>query len=169
MILHSPFRSSLVLLLVSAAASGCGGDTMPATDAGPPVDAFVPTVDAFAEPGADAFVPPEDAFSPAVDAFTPTGTVSRRGDVEPILNGSCMGAGCHSNPAQFLSTTAMTGCAGAADRRMIVPGSPDTSYLIAKLEGTAPCGRQMPLGRPPLSSMQIGTIRTWIAEGAQDN
>jgi hypothetical protein len=162
-------RAALPLLLLSAGLAGCGGDAPPATDAGRPTDAFAPAVDAFIEPGTDAFVVPVDAFAPPVDAFAPPATVSRRDDVVPILNGSCMSPGCHSNPSLFLSLTATTGCSAAAERRMIVPGSPDTSYLIAKLEGTASCGRQMPLSRPPLSAGQIGTIRTWIAEGAQDN
>jgi hypothetical protein len=167
---------SLFTLLLLISAAGCGDDAG-GPDGGSAVDAFRPAEDAFVEPGADAFSPPDDAFSPPDDASVPpspdTGaamtTVSRRTDVEPILEMNCNMRGCHMDAAQFLSLTAMTGCAMASERRMVVPGSPDTSYLIAKLEGTRVCGMRMPLGRAPLSPGQVGTIRTWIAEGAQDN
>ena len=50
---------------------------------------------------------------------------------------------------------------------LVMPGVPDSSYLIQKLEGTAPIGSQMPLGIPLLEQSQIDLIRQWIADGAQ--
>ena len=47
------------------------------------------------------------------------------------------------------------------------PGSPDDSYLIRKLEGTASTGGQMPLGAAPLPQADIDVIRQWITDGAQ--
>ncbi len=50
----------------------------------------------------------------------------------------------------------------------ITPGNPDTSYFVAKLEGTqdpAMCGTVMPSGRM-LSMSQIALVRTWITGGA---
>jgi hypothetical protein len=50
----------------------------------------------------------------------------------------------------------------------VIPGDPDNSYLIQKLEGKpAIVGRQMPFTGPPfLTDGQIKIIRRWIATGA---
>ena len=54
----------------------------------------------------------------------------------------------------------------------VVPGSPDTSYLVQKLEQAKPCdGEHMPrafeLGlAPPLTTDELATIRAWIQAGA---
>jgi hypothetical protein len=52
-----------------------------------------------------------------------------------------------------------------------VPGNPDASYLIQKLEG-APgiVGQRMPRTNGPfLTPGQISIIRRWIELGAQNN
>ena len=46
------------------------------------------------------------------------------------------------------------------------PMSPDGSYLIQKLEGTASTSVQMPFGAAPLNQATIDNIRTWIQNGA---
>lgn len=46
------------------------------------------------------------------------------------------------------------------------PGSPDASYLVQKLEGTASEGGRMPLGGPPIPASTIAFIRQWILDGA---
>ena len=53
----------------------------------------------------------------------------------------------------------------------VIPGDPDNSYLIQKLEGTTGiAGRRMPFNGPPyLSDGQILIIRRWIALGAPNN
>jgi len=52
----------------------------------------------------------------------------------------------------------------------VVPGDPDNSYLIQKLEGAASIvGRQMPINGPYLQPGQILIIRRWIASGAPRN
>jgi hypothetical protein len=48
----------------------------------------------------------------------------------------------------------------------VAPGNPDASYLIQKLEGTAPVGGRMPLGGSPLPAETIAVVRQWILEGA---
>jgi len=48
----------------------------------------------------------------------------------------------------------------------VAPGSPDQSYLIRKLEGTASEGEQMPLGAPPIPQSTIDFVRQWISDGA---
>ena len=53
----------------------------------------------------------------------------------------------------------------------IIPGDPDNSYLIQKLEGKAGIvGNRMPNGGPPyLTDGQILILRRWVAIGAPRN
>ena len=48
----------------------------------------------------------------------------------------------------------------------VVPGNPDESLLVKKLENTQPCGTGMPPGGT-LTAAQIDQVRTWIADGAK--
>lgn len=57
-----------------------------------------------------------------------------------------------------------------AELLLVTPGDPEASYLLWKVEGRAGIiGGRMPLGLPPLSEDEIGALRGWIQEGAQDN
>jgi hypothetical protein len=60
---------------------------------------------------------------------------------------------------------------GKAGATLVVPGDPDNSYLIKKLQGAADiAGQRMPRGSGPfLSEGQILVIKTWIRDGAQNN
>jgi len=52
----------------------------------------------------------------------------------------------------------------------VVPGDPEHSYIIHKLEGRSDIvGVRMPNGGPYLSDGQILVIRRWIELGAQNN
>jgi hypothetical protein len=55
----------------------------------------------------------------------------------------------------------------------VVPGKPDDSYLIMKLEGThlakGGSGVRMPFGAEPLSADLLKLFRDWIAAGAPKN
>jgi hypothetical protein len=52
----------------------------------------------------------------------------------------------------------------------IVPGNPDASYLVKKLEGAPDIvGARMPLGGPYLKPGQIQILRRWIELGAPKN
>jgi hypothetical protein len=52
----------------------------------------------------------------------------------------------------------------------VMPGDPDNSYIIQKLEGHAAVGAQMPFGcpttQPCLTTATIAFIRQWITNGA---
>ncbi len=53
----------------------------------------------------------------------------------------------------------------------VIPGDPDNSYLVKKLEGASDiAGRRMPFNGPPhLTDGQITIIKRWIANGAPRN
>jgi hypothetical protein len=52
----------------------------------------------------------------------------------------------------------------------VLPGDPEASYLIHKIEGRAGIvGGRMPLGGPYLAEGQILVIRRWIETGAPNN
>jgi len=52
----------------------------------------------------------------------------------------------------------------------IVPGNPDASYLVQKVEGASGIvGVRMPQGGPYLSDGQIMILRRWIQLGAPRN
>jgi hypothetical protein len=49
----------------------------------------------------------------------------------------------------------------------VLPGNPDDSYLVRKLEGgPGITGARMPLSRASLPTAQLDLIRLWIAQGA---
>jgi hypothetical protein len=52
----------------------------------------------------------------------------------------------------------------------VIPGNPDLSYLVRKLEGgPGITGARMPLGGPPLDPALIANVRAWITAGAPNN
>lgn len=55
-------------------------------------------------------------------------------------------------------------CSGFGYRR-VVPGDPDASLLVQKLEATQPCGDRMPPGAMPDLGLS-GEVRRWVSAGA---
>lgn len=126
---------------------------------------------------------PDDGGSPATRCVTGTAngaaTVSYADDLLPLLEMSgCMTSGCHGGT--FVSSrfdlSTYEGIFGPGDGAEVlmtcnvIPGDPDGSYLLEKLTQDNPrFGDRMPLFQTPLSADQIELIRTWIAEGAQNN
>lgn len=52
----------------------------------------------------------------------------------------------------------------------VIPGDPENSYLIHKLEGRAGiAGQRMPISGPFLTPGQISVIRRWIELGARND
>lgn len=69
---------------------------------------------------------------------------------------------------QQLVGRAVTGKPGET---LVIPGDPDNSYIVKKLEGAPDIvGQRMPRGNGPfLSEGQMLVIRRWISEGAPNN
>jgi hypothetical protein len=97
-----------------------------------------------------------------------------------ILTPRC--AGCHTNigrPAPqglvLLEGSAYANLVdvaarGKADATRVVPGDPEDSYLIHKIEGRGGIsGQRMPFNGTPLTDGQILVIKRWIELGAQNN
>lgn len=103
-------------------------------------------------------------------------------DIYPaIIQPSCV-AGCHTagglNTDLNLSTIdgareALVGQASDEDNcgTLVVPGEPEQSLLISKLQGTQSeeCGKSMPLMGSLLSDTQVALITEWITNGALDD
>ncbi len=107
--------------------------------------------------------------------------VTLSGDVQPIFTSSCALSGCHAgtNPqrgqnlsvgqtfANVVNIVAME----LSTMNRVTPGQPNSSYLVHKVQGThsdvGGSGFQMPLGRSPLTQMEIDLIRAWIEAGAR--
>jgi len=89
-------------------------------------------------------------------------------DIRPIFNSQCMA--CHGGVKQAsdvsFSYREQALGKGKSGRPTIVPGSPGSSELIARVTSNDPEVR-MPLHGPPLPPAQIALLRQWIKEGAQ--
>jgi mono/diheme cytochrome c family protein len=98
----------------------------------------------------------------------PSPEVSYQDDVRPVLASTCVV--CHGsgggNGGLDLSTHAGL-LAGGAGGPAVIPGRPDSSLLVDRLE-TDNAALRMPPGGS-LSAAQIAAIREWIAGGALDN
>jgi ankyrin repeat protein len=83
-------------------------------------------------------------------------------DVMPILRQNCVG--CHG-PAQQTGGLRLDRKSAVINRRGVVPGSIENSFLYHRISGNA-YGMQM----PPTGSLkpeQIQTIKAWIEQGAE--
>lgn len=98
----------------------------------------------------------------------PAPEVSFQTDVRPILTATCVvchGAG-GGNGGLDLTTRAGL-LAGGAGGPAVVPGQPDSSLLVHRLETDNAALRMPPGGF--LGEAQITAIREWISDGAPDN
>jgi len=102
-------------------------------------------------------------------------------DIQAAVFGpTCSTAGCHSGGGAALPAIMnLTSAQASFDNLVnvpslevpgairVLPGDPDNSDLIHKIEGTAAVGDRMPAGSPnPLDPAIIAEIRQWIADGA---
>ncbi|NKB88866.1 MAG: hypothetical protein GKS06_11670 [Acidobacteria bacterium] len=103
--------------------------------------------------------------------------VSFAAQIQPIFTNSCASAGCHNSGSARAGLVLESGASLAnlvnspssqqPGLRRVLPGDPDSSYLIRKIEGgPAITGGRMPLNRTALSDTEVALIRLWITEGA---
>lgn len=133
--------------------------------------------------GADPTSPSNDIAPnpPSIGPGDPTGseTVSFSTDVVPIFgSGGCTASGCHGRPFQadlqltpdaaWVRLVNFTTVMEPQSTR-VIPGDPNNSYLVTKLEGRQRIGARMPAMRGPIPQSEIDIIRKWIEEGARNN
>ena len=119
--------------------------------------------------------------------------LSFQADVAPIFDHSCALSGCHSPDSyvglllgpskQFPASVVLPNIVNKVTyldpiRALVLPGAPDDSTLVRKLEGdftglacdaTKGCGQRMPPpNHAPLTKPEIAVVRQWIADGAKE-
>jgi len=78
--------------------------------------------------------------------------------------------GLDLSPAVSYSNLVNVASRAKAGAVRVIPGDPENSYLIHKLEGRSTiAGVRMPLGGPFLETGQIQVIERWIEIGAPNN
>ena len=106
-------------------------------------------------------------------------------NIQPIWDANCV-EGCHEPGGTWPNTDLTDGMAydmlveadgiqtmALSDYQLVIPGDPDHSYLLNKLEGTQEDvagiagGLQMPQEADPLSATDIALVEQWIACGAE--
>jgi hypothetical protein len=98
--------------------------------------------------------------------------VSFSREVMPILALVC--GGCHGLPSESpagglsLRSYALL-MEGGNLGRVIRPGDPEGSPLMAFIDGRRGAAQRMPMNAPPLRPDQINLIRRWIADGARED
>ena len=93
-----------------------------------------------------------------------------------VFSPSCAIPGCHGGGSvqqglrldPGFSATNLINVVSPRDANLIrvVPGNPNASFIIQKLEGTQTLGDRMPQFGPYLSQQTIDVIRQWIQLGA---
>ena len=143
---HMRTRFLSVLSLAAVALASCGGSGEGLDVNGRPVTG---------EP--TPLVPELQSIQDHV--FTPICTACHAGSSAPL--------GFRLDAASAYSMLVNTASVEVPSLKRVLPGNPDQSYLIQKLEGHAAVGGQMPLGQTPLAQATIDVIRQWITDGAQ--
>ncbi len=118
-----------------------------------------------------------DTPTPTDSGDTGTPPLRDAADVEPILDASCAFSSCHGDAGQVGGLDLEDAYGNLVDVESdrvagltyVVPFDPETSYLLAKLQGTQDelggAGNQMPLGGE-LDAASLAIIETWIEDGA---
>ena len=102
--------------------------------------------------------------APPQIAMPQSGQATWEDTVGPLLVANC--GMCHGGTSDLYLETYENALAGGRGGAVIVPGSAETSRLVAILLGDDPDVRRMPLNRAPLSDEIITLIADWIDAGA---
>jgi len=115
-------------------------------------------------------------FEASFTVTTPVSSATLVAIQASVFTPTCATAGCHSGVGAQQGLRLEDGMSfdnlvNVASMEVpalmrVMPGNPDNSYLVQKLEGTAAVGVQMPFGGPALDQAVINDIRQWISDGA---
>ena len=118
-----------------------------------------------------------DGSSGGVLAPPPTGLQPTLASIQDnVFTVACATSGCHAgvsanfglrlDPGFSYGTLINVPSPRDANLIRVVPGNPDASFLIQKLNGSQTLGERMPDGGPYLTTETVAVIRQWIADGA---
>ena len=109
--------------------------------------------------------PPVSGLAPTLDSIQTN-----------VFNVNCAVPGCHGGTGAQqglrldpgFSAGNLINVHSSQDPNLIrvIPGDPDGSFLIQKLDGTQTLGDRMPDGGPYLTTATVNVIRQWIQNGA---
>ena len=98
---------------------------------------------------------------------------------DQIFTPRCAFVGCHGPfpnlglvllRGQSYSSLVNVTSAELAPMKRVLPGQPNNSYIVLKLQGDPRItGERMPYGGPYLSASDIQMVRDWIAAGAKND
>jgi hypothetical protein len=117
----------------------------------------------------------QDTGAPMVDdSGTPTGAGYARVRDEVFVP-SCGFGGCHGTGTGGLTLTEDTvpselinvQASGMPDRFYVVPGEPDNSYIVQKMEGTAGIAGSIMPTTGIVEPERVTMVRNWILAGAR--
>jgi hypothetical protein len=138
-------RIGALLLLPFLALLACGGDGV-IVEAPPPPPSTAPTLTELQ----DEIFTPRCAFVGCHGPFPNLGL--------SLLRGQSYGSLVDVTSAEL------------APMKRVLPGQPDRSYIVLKLEGDPRIvAERMPYGGPYLSPAEIQMVRDWIAAGAKND
>jgi len=136
----------LVAACVVLLFAGCGGDGVIVEGPPPPPPPMPPTLTQLQ----DQIFTPRCAFVGCHGPFPNLGLVLLRG--------------------QSYSSLVNVTSAELAPMKRVLPGQPNNSYIVLKLQGDPRItGERMPYGGPYLSASDIQMVRDWIAAGAKND
>ncbi len=105
-----------------------------------------------------------------IEAIIPEKNVSYSIDIQPLLNTRCNNTGCHNSEDRAGSISLTSYGDLFATPFLVIPESPDESYLYLAVAGKLMNVMPPPYGSvKPLNDNQINGIKTWILEGAKAN
>ncbi len=113
------------------------------------------------------------AFSMMIGGCAQEAQVSFKSDVQPILDKHC--ASCHTGEGDGVKASGfkVDGHAnvmkGTKLGPMVVAGHSESSSLYRLVAGKVDKSIQMPHGKEKLADAEIGSIKSWIDQGAKDN
>lgn len=150
-------RGVALLVLVLA---GCGAGNGEGLDSnGQPLGS------AGAGGGGGSLAPPVAGLAPTLDSIQVN-----------VFSVNCAVSGCHGgagaqqglrlDPGFAYGNLVNVASPRDPNQIRVVPGDPDNSFIIHKLEGTQTLGDRMPQGGPYLPQSTIDVVRQWIANGA---
>lgn len=91
-------------------------------------------------------------------------------DIRPLLEGQCLACHSEANKLGGLSIeTSASALQGGAGGPSVVPGAPDRSPLLARMELPGGTPGAMPPAGPRASERELSAVREWILDGARWN